>query len=141
VQIAPNWRVFVRAFVSADDRLNVTDRFDAVVSAPKIPFPGNRDRTTILRPSNYPLRIAFLSGYNSRDEGSNVSANRAAETGRKGGATTPKAKREARKAARVPLSAAGGNRRWLSGRFLTSWFWIKKIATNMSKNAIWSLRK
>jgi hypothetical protein len=39
------WRVFVRAFVSADDRLNVTDRFDAVVSAPKIPFPGNRDRS------------------------------------------------------------------------------------------------
>ena len=67
MQIAPNWRVFVRAFVSADDRLNVTDRFDAVVSAPKIPFPGNRDRTTTLRPSNYPLRIAFLSGYNSRD--------------------------------------------------------------------------
>jgi hypothetical protein len=45
--------------------------------------------TTTLRPSNYPLRIAFLSGYNSRDEGSNVSANRAAETGRKGRATTP----------------------------------------------------
>jgi hypothetical protein len=40
-----------------------------------------------------------------------------------------KAKREARKAARVPLSAAEGNRRWLSGRFLTSWFWIKKIAS------------
>ena len=36
-----------------------------------------------------PLRIAFLSEYNSRDEGSNVSANRAAETGRKGRATTP----------------------------------------------------
>jgi hypothetical protein len=52
-----------------------------------------------------------------------------------------KAKREARKAARVPLSAVEGNRRWLSGRFLTSWFWIRKIATNMSKNAIWSLRK
>ncbi len=32
----------------------------------------------------YPLRIAFLSGYNSQDGGSNVSANRAAETGRKG---------------------------------------------------------
>jgi hypothetical protein len=45
--------------------------------------------TTTLRPSNYPLRIVFLSGYNSRDEGSNVSANRAAETGRKGRATTP----------------------------------------------------
>jgi hypothetical protein len=52
-----------------------------------------------------------------------------------------KAKREAHKAARVPLSAAEGNRRWLSGRFLTSWFWLKKIATYMSKNAIWSLRK
>jgi hypothetical protein len=89
LRIAPNWREFVRAFVSADDRLNVTDRFAAVVSAPKIPFPGSRDRTTTLRPSNYPLRIAFLSGYNSRDEGSNVSANRAAETGRKGRATTP----------------------------------------------------
>jgi hypothetical protein len=37
----------------------------------------------------YPLRIAFLSGYNSRDGGSNVSANRAAETDRKGRATTP----------------------------------------------------
>ena len=37
----------------------------------------------------YPLRIAFLSGYNTRDGGSNVSANRAAETGRKGRATAP----------------------------------------------------
>ena len=36
-----------------------------------------------------PLRIASLSGYNSRDGGSNVSANRAAETGREGRATTP----------------------------------------------------
>jgi hypothetical protein len=44
-----------------------------------------------------------------------------------------KAKREARKAARVPLQAAESHRGWLSGRFLTSWFWIKKIATNMSK--------
>ena len=52
-----------------------------------------------------------------------------------------KAKREARKAARVPLSAAKSHRGWLWGRFLTSWFSIKKIATSMSKNAIWSLRK
>ena len=37
----------------------------------------------------YPVRIAFLSGYNARDGGSNVSTNRAAETGRKGRATTP----------------------------------------------------
>ena len=37
----------------------------------------------------YPLPIAFLSGYNCRDGGSNVSANRAAETDRKGRATTP----------------------------------------------------
>jgi hypothetical protein len=37
----------------------------------------------------YPLRIAFLWGYNTRDGGSNVSANRAAETGRKGRATAP----------------------------------------------------
>jgi hypothetical protein len=37
----------------------------------------------------YPLRIAFLSGYNSRDGAPNVSANRAAETGREGRATTP----------------------------------------------------
>ena len=50
-------------------------------------------------------------------------------------------KREARKAARVPLPAAESHRGWLSGRFLTSWFWIKKIATNMSKNAIGSPRK
>jgi hypothetical protein len=52
-----------------------------------------------------------------------------------------KAKREARKAARGSLPAAESHRGWLSGRFLTSWFWIKKIATNMSKNAIWSPQK
>ena len=39
-----------------------------------------------------------------------------------------KAKREARKAARVPVSAAESPKGWLSWRFLTSWFWIKKIA-------------
>jgi hypothetical protein len=49
-----------------------------------------------------------------------------------------KAKREARKAARVPLSAVESHKGWLSWRFLTLWFWIKKIATNI---AIWSLRK
>ena len=84
----------------------------------------------------YPLRIAFLSGYNSRDGGSNVSANRAAETAEKAERQRHKAKREARKAARVPLLAAESHRGWLSGRFLTSWLWIKKIATNISKNAI-----
>ena len=35
----------------------------------------------------------------------------------------------------MPLLAGESHRGWLSGRFLTSWFWIKKIATNMSKNA------
>jgi len=89
-----------------------------------------------------PLRIAFLSGYNSRDGGSNVSR----QTERRKQAENAerqrrKAKREARKAARVPLPGAESQRGWLSGRFLTSWFWIKKIATNMSKNATWSPRK
>jgi hypothetical protein len=46
-----------------------------------------------------------------------------------------KAKREARKAARVPLLAGESHRSWLSGCFLTSWFWIKKIAEYV-QNAI-----
>jgi len=33
VRIAPNWWVFVRDFVSVDDRFNVTGLFDAAVSA------------------------------------------------------------------------------------------------------------
>jgi len=40
VQVAPNWWVFLRGFVSTDDRLNVTGLFDATVSGPqKFRFP------------------------------------------------------------------------------------------------------
>jgi hypothetical protein len=44
VQMARNWWVFARGFVSADDQLNVT-AFSASLSLPrKLPFPGNRDQ-------------------------------------------------------------------------------------------------
>ena len=78
----------------------------------------------------YPLRIAFLSGYNSRDGGSNVSQTERRKQAEKAERQRRQTKREARKAARVPLPAAESPGGWLSGGFLTS-----------SKNAIWSPRK
>jgi hypothetical protein len=46
VQIAPDWWVFVRGFVPADDRLNVTDLFDAAVSASQNPV-SRKQRPTV----------------------------------------------------------------------------------------------
>jgi hypothetical protein len=89
----------------------------------------------------YPLRIAFLSGYNSRDGGRMSRQTERRKQAERVERQRRKAKREARKAARVPRLAAESHRGWLSGRFLTSWFWIKKFATNMSRKAIWSPRK
>jgi hypothetical protein len=102
VQTAPNWWVFVRDFVSADDRLNVTDLFDAAVSAAQNPV-SRKQRPTVVETriakphkSSTTLRKALKRLYridaaNTTELAKSSAKSRSHETARKSGFERPAA--------------------------------------------------